>query len=173
MPYLDWDVLYHLVVSNEAVDFIFIGPGGSDFDTKQNPTQGSKKLCYELANAFFIGKVKSSELQNWYSEADILLISYQEKYHIDLQNSHKMMEYLGSGKIVVATQTQEYECLAKEELTAMSDKNKDLPQLFNSVTNNLEKWNSIEKKHHRITFAMNNTYKKQIERIERLININD
>lgn len=169
MAYLDWDVLLKIAVNNTTTDFIFIGPGGEDFDVVQNSTHRSKKLCYELENTHFIGKVNSCELHALYSQADILLISYQEKYHIDQSNPHKMMEYLGAGKVVVATKTQEYKGLAKRELIAMSDKNKDLPQLFETVLKDLEQWNSVAKREKRIDFAADNSYSKQIYRVEHIL----
>lgn len=171
MRHLDWEPLYHISKNNPEIDFIYIGPNADDFTLYQNTTHHFKQKIRQLNNAHFVGKVESKKLQNWYKSVDILLISYQEKHHIDQTNSHKMMEYLASGKVIVATKTLEYNSLSDEGIIAMSDKNKELPNLFKEVAINLDKWNSDKITIKRKDFATNNTYDKQIDRIEELLNI--
>ncbi len=47
--------------------------------------------------------------------------------------------------------------------------NENLPDLFKKVINNLEYYNSQELQCKQIEYALNNTYEKQIERIEQYI----
>lgn len=167
MQYLDWKLLTKAVEENPLVDFIFVGSGADDFDLKTNVMHAYKRDVFRSKNVHKLGKVPSELLPTLYQSADILLIAYQQKYHKDQANPHKMMEYLSSGKVVVCTYTAEY--LGQEELLAMSKNNRDWPILFAEVVADLEKWNETSIQNKRKEFALENTYEKQIERIEILI----
>ena len=52
-------------------------------------------------------------------------------------NLHKIMEYLGSGKVTVTSWVDEYKYYP--DLVVMSKSNLDLPTLFEDVLDNLEK----------------------------------
>ena len=111
--------------------------------------------------------MSSESLPSLYQGADILLIAYQQDHHEDQANPHKMMEYLGSGRMVVCTHTTEY--IAQKDLLAMSESNEEWSALFANVVGDLSKWNSEELKQQRTNFAMENTYYKQLETIASLL----
>ena len=169
MQYLDWRSLSQLTLENPEVDFIFVGSGKDELSEEANEFHIYKKNMCQHENAFFCDKVPSEYIYAYLSEADVLLVAYQEKYHKDQANPHKMMEYLGSGKMIVCTYTAEYEALAKQGLILMSNKNNEFPHLFKSVVHSLAEWNSNEKQKARQAFALENTYDKQIEKISALI----
>ena len=81
-------------------------------------------------------------------------------------NSHKILEYLNTGKVVISNYISSYS--DKRDLIAMVDENSNskLPDLFKKVISNLSSYNSIEFQKKRIEFALDNTYAKQIDRIE-------
>lgn len=161
IPYIDWPLFLDLVAKNNEVDFILAGPWA---DGK------SKEQALLFPNVYYVGQLKPDELKSYYKAADILLLVYNaEEYEAQLSNPHKMMEYLGSGKMVIATFTSEYEMFKKKGLIAMSKKNNEFPIIFNEVLSDLETWNSKEKQIARKAFALNNTYDKQISRIEEFI----
>ena len=76
------------------------------------------------------------------------------------------MEYLASGKVTVSTYTDEYK--DKRDLLEMVDDSKEYVRKFEKVIENLDFYNSDEKQEERITFAKNNSYEKQFEKISRL-----
>jgi hypothetical protein len=166
MRYLDWEILYHVAKKNFNVDFIFIGDGKNDIRQTLNPLHEFKLKVSQLGHVYLLDKIPSDHIQSYLSAADILLVAYQEKFHTDQANPHKMMEYLGSGKMVVGTYTQEYSELVNDGLLLMSNGNREFPALFQSAASNLEYWNSIEKQEARQKYAFENTYDKQIDRIE-------
>jgi glycosyltransferase involved in cell wall biosynthesis len=168
MPYIDWFVLKDLVTSFEAVDFVFLGPIGEPL-THNMEMARAKQEVMKSNNAHFLGPVDSDLLQKYYQVADILLITYQEAYQQDQANPHKMMEYLGSGKMVVASFTSEYEDLSDKGLILMSKRNQELKGLFHQALQNLEFWNGEALQHTRRSFGLANTYDRQIERIEKII----
>ena len=163
---LDWKTLFHTVKINSNADFIFIGPlDGSKNDT--NITSGYRSKLMKLKNSHFIGRIHSNELINYYSAADGLLLCYQEKYHAEQSNPHKIMEYLGSGKPVIATKTGEF--LSDGDLTLMTKYNSEYSSLVSDFVNNQGTFDSDELKNHRINFAKSNSYDQQIEKIFKLI----
>jgi hypothetical protein len=50
----------------------------------------------------------------------------------------------------------------------MVDKNESLPIVFKRVLNNLDHYNSKDKINHRINYASDNTYYKQIDKIQKI-----
>lgn len=169
MPYIDWEILYNTSKENRNVDFVFYGPGAEKFSLEINSHHTYKEKLFKLTNTYSQGRILSSEILEILDKFDILMISYKEEHHDDQANPHKMMEYLGSGKMVVATFTSEYEMLKRMELIAMSKKNNEFAQIFNEVLSDLDTWNSKEKQMARRAFALDNTYDKQINRIEEQI----
>lgn len=160
MPYIDLDLAERLAKSFRDVNFFFVGPyknEGEFFQRMRN-----------YGNCFFKGRVKSEELKKYTMQSDILLVFYKERYHKDQANPHKLMEYLASGKVIVATYTGEFK--DTRELVVMSQKNEDLPGLFQYAVEHLEDLNSCEQKQKRIEYARQHTYDKQLNKIESFIN---
>jgi hypothetical protein len=84
-----------------------------------------------------------------------------------LANSHKILEYLHSGKVTVATFTDEYK--DKRELLEMVDNSNDYIEKFKEVVKNLEIYNAKEKQQQRIEFAKSHSYDNQLNKIVSLI----
>ena len=167
MPYIDWEILEEVIIANPNVGFYFVGPEGkSNLANKSNHIENIAKIK-QLRNAFFSGPIEYNLIHTILETIDIALVSYQEKYHNDQASPHKIMEYLGSGKVVVATYTDEYK--DKKNLIEMVYQNDELPFKFKEVATNLNYHNSDEKIKERQAYALDNTYDKQMERIEHYI----
>lgn len=168
MPYIDWVALEKIVSRNPGVDFIFLGPG-ADRGVGDSLMDRAKRATFASANVSSPGVVVHEALQSHYLPADILLIAYQEAYHAEQANPHKMMEYLASGNVVVSSFTAEYKKQADEGLIAMSEGNADLPEAFSKTVGNLNEYNREELRQARRRFATENSYTRQIDRIEELL----
>ena len=169
MPYIDWALIDRIIRNNPARDFIFIGPGANNFNSSEASQNKAKQRVIAYPNAFFPGMVQSGDLMRYLTGADALLVAYQERYHGEQANPHKLMEYIGTGKVAIATKTAEFEPQARERLIAMADSNDSMLTLFEKVATNIDIWNSDELKQKRIEFAKSNSYEKQIERIEKIL----
>lgn len=165
MPYIDWRLLENVVRQSPHVDFIFVGPDPT-FDQSMTDIAASRNEVLSRPNVFLLGRVESGALQGYYAQADLLLVAYQEKYHKEQANPHKMMEYLGSGKVVVASFTSEYLELSEQGLILMSVENDKYPVLFSRAVEELTFWNSASFIQARKKYAMENSYDKQIDRIQ-------
>jgi hypothetical protein len=169
MPFIDWILIERVARENAEVDFIFVGPNKDKFVDIDSDQNKAKSEVLARANSFFTGKIESDKLMDYLTNADVLLVAYQEKYHEDQANPHKVMEYLGSGKIVVATYTAEYSDLSADNRIAMSINNSRFSSLLGEVLGNLELWNASDKQKSRKDFALSNTYAKQIGKIEKYL----
>ncbi|MDH5608803.1 MAG: glycosyltransferase [Cyclobacteriaceae bacterium] len=167
MPFLDWQILLQAVTENPEVDFIWVGPNKAMLELKKNPLHRYKKEIFERENVYFLDRIPSDRIPAYLISADVLLLAYQEIYHRDQVNPHKLMEYLGSGKPIVCSFSEEYESLS--EIMVMSKKNKDWPVLFKKTIHNLAYWNEPDLQHQRKAYAMDHTYKRQLERIENFL----
>jgi len=166
MPYLDWEILSIAAKQLRDVDFVFYGPAADELNAYNSDQKASKESFLCLDNTYFPGKIDSEQLSSVYLAADALLIAYQELHHQDQANPHKMMEYLASGKPIVATFTEEY---ADLDFICMSKRNNDWPTLLKQTIDNLDQENRPEMVEARKAFAMDNRYDKQIDRIEEII----
>ncbi len=159
--YIDWDLLYLIIKKHKAVKFYFAGKWE---DVKR------KRQTLEFENVHYFGVLSSNHLSLFYAEIDIFLVCYKNSVDPDqLSNPHKVMEYLGAGKVIVATWTSEYQNCT--DLILMSKEADEFPILFNAAVNNLQFYNSTALLSKRIAFAKANSYENQICRIERLIQL--
>jgi len=165
--YIDNNTLMKIIEINSHIDFYFIGPYEmSNLSRMRNNRLIS--LLRSMPNTFLLGSKSSKVLPSYFSGFDLFLICYTGKKNIsELANPHKILEYLSTGKPIVSHYIDEYK--SHRNIICMVDDNKDLADLFSHVINNLSKYNSPDIVKKRKTIAKNNTYKKQIEKIEKFL----
>jgi glycosyltransferase involved in cell wall biosynthesis len=167
MKLIDYENLIKTVRENPTLNFVFIGP-----DKKSN--LGGQQQFNELdtlksfQNTYFAGEFSKTDLVKTLPFFDVLWLCYNhKKYPIEVSNSHKILEYLSAGKVVVSNYISTYK---NETILEMVMDNNLLADKLKEVTSQIALFNSTEKQQQRITFAKENIYKKQLERIENIIN---
>jgi len=163
MKYLDIELLVSVVKNFPQVIFHFVGTC-----TKKEALYSA---CEGLDNAIWWGRVDSSVIPAILNNVDLLLLTYQAAHYHDQASPHKVMEYLSSGKVTVATYTDEYK--DKRELLEMVDDNRDYLSKFNDVIKNLVDYNSAEKQNQRKNFAKEHTYSKQLNKVVSYLKLHD
>lgn len=156
--YLDIILLEKLIMQFPTIGFHLVG----GFSKKGLCYQ----LCHQLENVVFWGKVDSVLIPDILLRCDISLVLYKAHSLFDIEqlaSPHKVMEYLASGKVTVATYTDEYK--DKRHLLEMVDDNNHYISKFDEVIQNLSGYNSTEKQLQRKQFAQENTYNKQLNKI--------
>lgn len=159
MAYLDADLLAETALRFPLVCFHFVG-GYSE----NGPL---RKRAANLKNVVWWGKVASDLIPAILPMADVLLVTYQAAHWRDQASPHKFLEYLASGKIIVATYTDEYK--DKRHLLHMVDDSKNYSDAFGQVIQNLAEYNSLSRQAERRSFATAHTYAKQLDVIFRLL----
>lgn len=164
LKYIDWDMLHQIILAHPEVQFFFAGP--------LDASTSNAKYLQDKKNVVLLGRMTQEEVAQFYLQMDALLLCYlADRYPEQLENSHKMMEYLGSGKVIVATLTQEYSDLNDQNLIVMSKNSSQYAVKVEMVLSDLEYWNSQTKQESRKKWALENTYEKQLQRIESLLNL--
>lgn len=165
--YLDFDIFEKIIRQNEDIRFILYG------DTKFNAESPVHKKWYaflkQSKNVELKGILKPIDLAKAYTGLDGFVLCYKPDYiHYHGENSHKILEYLSTGKIVISTHISIYE---KSLLFSMSQRNhnEELINIFSNVIQKIEAYNSENLIKQRIEFALDNSYKRQIDRIEKMI----
>lgn len=158
MTYLDGELLAKVIELHPEVRFHLVGGYRRD--------GGLFQQLASAANVVWWGQVESSKIPSLLANADMLMVCYQAQHHADQANPHKMMEYLASGRTLVATYTAEYD--AHRHLLAMAEpgSNAGYPELFDSVLTNINIWNAPARIEARRTFATDHSYERQLERIQ-------
>ena len=160
MIYINEDLIQSLVKKYPNITFHFVGSYSENGALYQT--------CKGLNNIQWWGRVESTLIPVILEKMNINLLAYRvEDYPEQLENSHKILEYLHSGKVTVATYTDEYK--DKRYLLEMVNDSKAYVERFGEVVENLDVYNSSKKQQERIDFAGEHSYEKQLEKISKYI----
>lgn len=174
-PDIDREVLLEIVAGNPDVQFEFLG----SYASSQTNIGGSEdsaattfiRTLQANSNVRLHGVVDTRTLAAMIREMDLFLICYDVKKDQSRgTNYHKIMEYLSTGKVIVSNNVTTY--AGMPELVQMVEErehNRQLPALFRRVAQGLAMANSSELQQKRRAFAEDNTYLKQLDRIEKFL----
>jgi len=175
-PILDTSVLKTLIAENQGITFVFWG-SYENKDSNIGASQNEEVLSFinflkSQKNVFLKGaKAKEDLVQEIIEEEiDVFTLVYKYAQGSDRSNAHKLIEYLASGKVIVANLFSTYKDFDDLIVMPKDDDDSKIPILFKQVINDLEYYNSPELQKKRIEFTLDNTYEKQIQRIENQIN---
>ena len=173
---MDRVTMKKVIQTHPEVRFIFWGQydlADGNFTVGLNDElTGFVDFLKSSSNVELRGVVSPDELSKQMSEADIFWICLKigAGKIWDGSNSHKLLEYLSTGKPVITHYVSSYKGLSV--LDMLSDDNNDkYPAHFSRVLSKVRSGEeTTEKSRERINFALSNTYEKQIDRIEAWIN---
>lgn len=164
---IHFSTISKIIHENPNINFYFIGP-----DRPSNLNSGvSNKFDYSglkaLDNTVFLGPLESSYFSTFLRCFDGFIACYKADDIATLSNLHKTLEFLSTGKVIVSSYSDQYK--DKRDLLEMVDEIEELPERFKKVVNDIGNYNSESKMKERISFAKENTYARQVERIESII----
>ncbi|MEO7501179.1 MAG: hypothetical protein ABIW94_00945 [Gemmatimonadaceae bacterium] len=175
-PPLNRAVLRRMVHRNPSVEFTFWGP-------LANSPPSSAEVSADIAefvgflrsqpNVRLCGSVSSSDLALQIEKMDCFVTSYlADSREYDRSNSHKLLEYLSTGKVVVSSRISTYVCHAELLRMPPDDDDSVLPELLADTLTRLDEFNATEIQDQRRLFALDNTYERQVDRIkEKLLRV--
>jgi glycosyltransferase involved in cell wall biosynthesis len=172
---LDREIFLRIVRENPTVQFECWGSyknGQSNIGGVSNSgTSVFIESLLALPNIKLHGPVSPDELAAQLRGMDAFLICYDvQKDQSRGTNYHKVMEFISTGKIVVSNNVTTYR--QRPDLIQMVDSrenNEQLPALFKKVAGSLDHYNSPELQAVRKAFARDNSYVRQVDRIEAIL----
>lgn len=174
MECIDRVVFKRIIEENPAIEFVFWGPISlCDCNVgawKSNESNDFLKFLKSQNNVTLKGAKVPDVLAGEIQEMNAFIFCYKiNNKHNECLNAHKILEYLSTGKVIISTYVLEYK--DRSELVEMlkDGNNEILPDLFKKTIDNLTLHNSPGLQRKRIEFALDNSYFKQIKRIEQLL----
>jgi hypothetical protein len=88
-------------------------------------------------------------------------------------NYHKVLEYLSAGRVIISSFVSAY--AQRDDLVRMAREpgNQDFLAIFDDTVRNLSTHNSPAARDARINFAVEHSYRRQLDRVEQLLKEND
>lgn len=156
---IDHTTLLKIVEENADKTFHFIGPYKTD-----SPLALRLK---QFKHCRLFGKQPTEDLPRLFSAIDMFIMVYDGS--MKAANSHKILEFLSTGKPVIINFTDEYK--NHRDIVIMADSNCELPELVKQVMSNPTPHFSVEAVQRRVEFARLNSYRSHIKKIAQLISM--
>ncbi len=168
--YLDTTTLTRLIKKHREWEFHFMGPYQASNLSRNELNKSFINFLINQGNCTLHGAIAPQSLPAYLNNCHLLLICYNvlENNSAGTSNSHKILEYMASGRTVVSTFLDEYKDMSG--LIELANNGNDYIEKVEHVVKNMAHYNSPEKQQARQAWAQENTYEKQIERIELIIN---
>lgn len=168
-PILDKQNIINIIKDNKDLIFHFYG---SYYNKNNNLGSNISEDTIEFIeflkendNCLLHGIVSPKELSDAYTTTDAFLVCYDYKHDKnECSNSHKIMEYLSTGKPVISTRISMYDNLQLFPMLKTFD-NSSFPEFFMDQINQWELISSKENYKKRIAFANDNSYSNKIKDI--------
>lgn len=166
---IDQPIMQQLIAQHPDVEFHIWGVftnGGNIGGVIDAPTQAFLDFLQQQSHVYLHGAVPQAQLAAEMQAMDIFLLCQDMFIESNASsNSHKLIEYLSTGRVVVSNHVSAYRKYPNI-LTMLPDSdNKALLTLFADVKNNIAAYNAADKQQIRIEFAAENTYSQQTQRI--------
>ncbi len=165
--FLNREIFRRIISENTSVVFHLFG------STNYNKGDAQETAWFHFLqsqpNVTLHGFMKPDQLALALQSMDALLLCYKaDNKDYFGENTHKMLEYLSTGKAIISSHITLY---AGSDLIEMTDIGNDeaLPELFKQTIKTLELFNTPDLSRKRIIFALDNSYGKQVSRIGKII----
>jgi len=174
MEALDRNVMRHVIIDNPSIQFLFWGSyDKNDLNLGGITTSEASEFIEFLQqqdNVRLKGVVNTGQLQEQMKEADIFWLCWDitRKALWDGSNSHKILEYLSTGKPVVSHYMSSYKNTGLLYMLSSNDNEKYAEMFSNSIklVQEGEQASIIEQ---RLRCAIDNSYTEQLHRLEKLV----
>lgn len=173
---LDRNTITSLIINNPSIHFHFFGaidPNESNISAWiRKESIDFVDFLLKTPNVTCHGVVSSILLPEYIKNIDAFILCYKSTNENLITNSHKILEYLSTGKTVISSYVHEYKYSDLIEM-CVTNSNSTFHDLFIKVVTNLNYYNSIENQNKRKAFTQLHSYASNIGKIEAIINQNN
>jgi hypothetical protein len=167
-PAIDREILMKLVEGQPEVEFHFFGPYEGINVQKEPALNSFIQFLKDSQNVHLHGLSPQKKIIKHSPDFDVFLACYKKTATYNADNSHKILEYLATGKVVVSNFLSVYK---GKGMLEMPDgfSNESLPKIFaDTIADRIQK-NRKEEQLKRINYALEHSYSKQLDRIETIL----
>jgi hypothetical protein len=165
--WLDLELVEKAIRSFPTIQFNFAGPDDKTKSTVLNSKTIFNQIRDRYDNVNLLGPI-NEELPRFLSSMDLLLLFYKKIDGSYPANSHKILEYLSSGKTILSLPIIDYQ--ERKDLIEFSNSHQEYIQKLHEIVDNLDVYNSARNQKLRKEFASQFTYEKQLKQISELLN---
>ncbi|MEC8337994.1 MAG: glycosyltransferase [Planctomycetota bacterium] len=169
------EIIKDIVSQNSDVEFHFWGPYSplpNDGVTSQSIARFIQWLEAKK-NVHFRGTVAPDVLAEEMQKMDLFFLAYSlHSTESDRSNSHKLLEYLSTGRLVISSRVDTYKQFSPELiLMPESADDRELPTLFQHAKQNISRLNNQKLQDARIQIALANRYADHLDKIEKHLTV--
>lgn len=166
------ELFQQLIRQHPTVEFHMIGPfvKNSNLALEGNKTWEDPFVEYLMGspNVRMYGSLMRKRMTELVQTMDLFLVCYDSEQFADkVANPQKVLEYLSTGNLVVASPTADYQ--DRQDLLVMAEKLEDLPERFAQSLKKVEQLNKPALKAKRLAFAQQFQYEQQLEKIAQFL----
>lgn len=173
---LDRKTIQLLILANPSIHFHFFGatqPNESNISAWiRKESLDFVEFLLNTSNVTCHGVIPSEKLPEHIKCMDAFFLCYKSTPENLITNSHKILEYMSTGKIIISTYVHEYQNSTLIEMCENSS-NENFLNLFDKVVSNLDYFNSFEHQLKRKKYVEEHSYSSNIALIEVIINKNN
>jgi glycosyltransferase involved in cell wall biosynthesis len=163
IPFICHESILSIVNTNRNIAFHLIGPYSINGEQYHVNSLDFIRTLSVQSNVHLHGLKSAKEIIEIYKNVDIFFYCYCNSENYKGDNSHKLMEFLSTGKIVVGSPLLEYQNLS---LHNVAEPGTPWITLFNRTVNSLKNENARGLQIKRIEFALSHSYDKLVSKIE-------
>jgi glycosyltransferase involved in cell wall biosynthesis len=171
-PPLNRALLREMIARSPAATFHFWGPYTMTAEAAASFPDIAEFIEFlkEHPRVRLHGTRTPAELAREIQHMDAFVLTYAlHPTESDRSNSHKILEYLSTGKAVVASRFSAYDDHPDILTMPEDDDDRRVPELLRETLDNLGECNAPERCEQRRRFALAHTYARHLERIEALL----
>lgn len=164
IPFLDLEGILRIASEHPQVTIHLFGPWSKAFGGRGQLAPATLERLRGRSNIRLHGQVPSSELPDHLSAMDLLLVAYDSaRFPNETRNSHKVLEYLMTGKAILASHMADLTQL--DQLLVMAPPGTSIADLAGRVLRELPELNAPELMARRRAYAASMTYDAHLDRI--------
>jgi hypothetical protein len=166
---IDYPILLQIIVENPEVKFHFYGNHSIESNIGADSSQRSIKYLTQIkrnSNCIFHGILGKRELALELNQMDAFLICYDpQKGQSSGSNSHKILEFLSTGKVIFSTYFSFYDGTDLFVMNASKVDNSILIKLLHDGISDIDQLNNCHFREVRMLFSKENSYGQNLVKI--------